>query len=362
MTSLVKRGAMYQFSSTLGGRRLRCSLGTSNPDSAKCLIRQISAGLAEGPKSEHWVALSKILPPQSFQVLASHVGVSALPEIGEFEKQFYQKLYRRLELGEIAETTQNLYEKTAERFFARMKELGVRKMDEISSEVIEEYLLFRKRNLLDKGKSGRGLQTECSVLAIIFDLAAQQGLVQKSPLLHRYKAEVDVRGAKPFTAEEIERLEAAAKGELWIIYCMCRWTGMRGSDVVDVNWGAVDWNEKTIFWKTRKRSKFVRIPLHSELFECLKSAYHDQPATESILGISRSRLYHLVRKLGEKAGISDCHPHRFRAHLATEMLGKGASLWDVAQLLGDSTATIEAHYGHVSSGQQQRVRSIMEAA
>jgi integrase len=42
----------------------------------------------------------------------------------------------------------------------------------------------------------------------------------------------------------------------------------------------------------------------------------------------------------EQAGVKHAHPHRFRHTLASELLGKGGTLGEVASILGDSAATI----------------------
>jgi integrase len=41
-----------------------------------------------------------------------------------------------------------------------------------------------------------------------------------------------------------------------------------------------------------------------------------------------------------QAGVMHAHPHRFRHTLASELLGKGGSLGELAAILGDSAATI----------------------
>jgi site-specific recombinase XerD len=42
--------------------------------------------------------------------------------------------------------------------------------------------------------------------------------------------------------------------------------------------------------------------------------------------------------------VDKAHPHRFRHTLASELLGNGASIEDVAGILADSPATIRRHY------------------
>ena len=45
-----------------------------------------------------------------------------------------------------------------------------------------------------------------------------------------------------------------------------------------------------------------------------------------------------------RAKVPGAHPHRFRHTLASELLGKGASVEEVAGILADSPTTIRRHY------------------
>jgi integrase len=44
------------------------------------------------------------------------------------------------------------------------------------------------------------------------------------------------------------------------------------------------------------------------------------------------------------SGVERAHCHRFRHRLASELLGKGGSIEEIAAILGDSPATVRRHY------------------
>jgi integrase len=56
----------------------------------------------------------------------------------------------------------------------------------------------------------------------------------------------------------------------------------------------------------------------------------------------------------KRAKVEGAHPHRFRHTLASELLGKGASIEDVAGILADSTTTIRRHYAKWTPEYQAR--------
>jgi predicted transcriptional regulator len=53
------------------------------------------------------------------------------------------------------------------------------------------------------------------------------------------------------------------------------------------------------------------------------------------------------------------HAHRFRHPLATELLGRSASIEDVADILGNSPAIVRKHYAKWSPARQKRIDDLM---
>jgi integrase len=266
-------------------------------------------------------------------------------------------------LGEIADSSRRLYEWCAANFFNWLAENSVRKMDEITSRTVDDYIIGRKETITKRGGSARGLATESSTLAAIFNLAVEDGVLKTSPIKHRYRPDVDPGGSDPFTPEELDRMVAALTRETKIPFLICRWTGLRGGDVSDLTWDAIDLTAKTLKWQTRKRKKWVTVPLASELVEALVQEQTDHPRgrTENVLPyMTRAKLYQMMITLGKKAGVKNANPHRFRDTLASTLLARGATLFDVSAILGDTHDVVEKYYASVTDQQQDRVRELLE--
>ena len=60
--------------------------------------------------------------------------------------------------------------------------------------------------------------------------------------------------------------------------------------------------------------------------------------------------------------VNRAHAHRFRHTLATQLLGMGASLEDVADILGNSPAIVRKHYAKWSRARPERIDWLMQAA
>jgi len=60
------------------------------------------------------------------------------------------------------------------------------------------------------------------------------------------------------------------------------------------------------------------------------------------------------------AAVPGAHCHRFRHTLATEILGKGGTVEEVANILADSPATIHRHYAKWSDERQARQDNLLD--
>lgn len=60
--------------------------------------------------------------------------------------------------------------------------------------------------------------------------------------------------------------------------------------------------------------------------------------------LNREALLQLVNRLGERAGVSDCHPHRFRHTFAVTFLRNGGNAYELQALLGHTTLEMVKQY------------------
>ena len=67
-----------------------------------------------------------------------------------------------------------------------------------------------------------------------------------------------------------------------------------------------------------------------------------------------------IKILCKAAGVMPDHPHRFRHSFAADLLSKGASVEEVAAILGNSPAIVSKHYSQWVAGRQHRLDQIVE--
>ena len=79
----------------------------------------------------------------------------------------------------------------------------------------------------------------------------------------------------------------------------------------------------------------------------------DQPEAPLFLNIynrpmNPGSLRHLIKGLGEKAEVKNCHPHRFRHTFAITYLRSGGDIFTLQSLLGHSSLDMVRHYARVA--------------
>lgn len=107
--------------------------------------------------------------------------------------------------------------------------------------------------------------------------------------------------------------------------------------------------------KTKSRHVYLGKAAKSILWKYLTErgeTYPDDPLFLSARNRSMNpnSVAHLFRSLGERVGVDDVHPHRFRHTFATEYLRNGGSIETLQYLLGHSTLKMVLKYAQITSG------------
>jgi integrase len=150
-----------------------------------------------------------------------------------------------------------------------------------------------------------------------------------------------------------------------------RYTALRIGDVSMLARDRVtrDGDRWRIFLRTEKSGKPVFLPIPPAMKAALDAVPPPLSNAESKYffwngtGKPKTHKAHVDRCLGavfKASGVQKAHAHRFRHTLATELLGRGATFEDVADILGNSAAIVRRHYGKWSAARQTRIDDLME--
>lgn len=380
MLTVRKAGNIYRGDTLIEGKRVRLSLGTRNQDAAHRLASRIEKALAEGSSSAIWEELKPVLPEYTFQRLSASVGYVApekhpekpKPTWSNVRASFEAYMRKRIALSKLRESTRDRYLQTLKQFEAYLFEKNVTLAQDMTKSFIESFKVWRLHQIQKRkeARGGTGLVLDVAILHKVFEVALEEEIVAKNPVAFEGRpGDSPTRGAQPFTAQDLSRMQKHADQDL-LSFMLLRWTGLRGSDAVNLRWSEVHFDRREIERVTLKRTKKVIVPIHSDLLAVLEMEHtsrNPKPDDRVLLHpiarepMTRKRLYYHMVALGKRAGVPDAHPHRFRDTFAVDMLARGASPYDVAKLLGDTIETVEKHYAEFVRELRERVRRMMES-
>ena len=132
--------------------------------------------------------------------------------------------------------------------------------------------------------------------------------------------------------------------------------GLRAGEVARLELAALDWRagEVVVHGKGKRLS---RLPLPQDVGQALSAYLTRRPRVDSravflrsrapLRSLSQTGITHMVAKASKRAGLARVSPHQLRHTLATEMLRRGATLAQIAQVLRHRTVTTTALYAKV---------------
>lgn len=197
--------------------------------------------------------------------------------------------------------------------------------------------------------------TARSILRACLNWAVEQGYLAANPLA-RLKRGGYARRERILTAEERRRVrEWLPEGIREFVYALEQ-TGARPfSELAAVTAEMVDWQAGTVTiqrHKNAKRGKRRVIYLTDGLTEVLGRLARAHPTgplfrTRSGAAWGKGSVSKWMRKAEKALGVPRLTPYAWRHTLITESLAKGLSADIVAELVGNSPATIHKYYSHL---------------
>lgn len=231
-------------------------------------------------------------------------------------------------------------EKTLDRYayiLKRYKETDPTPIHKITVYNIRQYLAKEKT----RGIADSTLQGYRDVFSAFFGWIHRERLIPLNPCanLNPIKCKKEIR--LPYTSVEIERLkEVCSSVRDKAIICFLLSTGCRISEVCGLNRADVDFNnlECTVLGKGNKeRTVYLDSVAAMQLQKYLDSREDDDEALFTGKGTSRMQpggIRRCLRVIGNRAGVPNVHPHRFRRTLATNLIKHGMPIQEVANILG----------------------------
>lgn len=231
------------------------------------------------------------------------------------------------------------------------------KMIDVGPQESRGYVTARREGVVGGGKrrvnragSDSTIRRELTVLVAAFNHAVKWG---RLPPDVRCRVELPSEhhgdGVKWLTKAQLELGINEAEGALRDFILLAYYTAGRRRSIENLTKFQVDLAGGRINLmppearRTKKRKPIV--PIYPEIRPTVERMLA-ATTTEWLFGERRSFYRDFVQHMAA-LGI-EAHPHMLRHSRASHMLMDGDDIWKVAKLLGDTVATVERVYGHVS--------------
>lgn len=232
----------------------------------------------------------------------------------------------------------------------------VKPYKEVTTNDIRYYLAMRE---MQDHVSKCTANNERRVLSTFFCWLTANGCITKNPMLAIKAIKQEKRIKKPFSEEELELIRRACidKREKALVEFLYS-TGCRCGEIKDLMIENIEISsgKLTVFGKGQKeREVFLNAKCKMALNEYLGERGKPNSghlfevrlynSKDRIVGASGSWVEVTIRNIGKRAGVKNCHPHRFRRTTATTALQRGMPIEQVRMMLGHEdikTTTIYA--------------------
>lgn len=253
----------------------------------------------------------------------------------------------------------------------------------ITPEQIQAFYSFLQTDYIPKRTSGepgplkpRSIENAWTAIRSFYNWATAEMGVKKRPdggiKRPRYKA----TAISPFTPEEVRKIlkacertkEAAtkdrkaftmrrgtAKRDIAIVLVLLD-TGLRVSECARLKIKDVNFENNEIFvdafgsgQKTKSRHVYIGKATRNALWRYLAEKEDPDPTDPIFISrdnrpMDRNSIRLMLNEAGQRAGVKNVHPHRFRHTFAVEYLRNGGDVFTLQRLLGHSTLDMVNHY------------------
>ena len=209
-----------------------------------------------------------------------------------------------------------------------------------------------------------------AILSHIFSLSFKWGWINENPFLRISKMK-EPRGRVRFLSDdERDRLlsvcQASKNKMLYPIVVLCLSTGARKMEIVGLNWKHVDLVRRIIILEDTKNGERRALPISSFALEVLTEYAKDSDKTGLVFPSAHNASKPIeIRKpwltILQKANIEDFHFHDLRHSAASYLAMNGASLAEIAEVLGHKTLSMVKRYAHLSEAHTAKVVESMNS-
>lgn len=232
-------------------------------------------------------------------------------------------------------------------------------LQHISQCTAQDIREFRQRRTLGPRTAAKELER----VRAFFRFCSDNAWITMSPARGIKAPQAKLLPRLPFSDKEIQNIIAQAQDDRELAFVLTlRHTGLRIGDASLIK--TSDLRENRIHLYTTKAGTPVSIVIPDSLVSLLQAikprgGYFFLRGESTEMHTTADLWRRRIKAFCKAAKVSPDHPHRFRHSLAADLLSKGASVEDVAAVLGNSPAVVQRHYSQWIKARQDRLDTII---
>jgi integrase len=226
-----------------------------------------------------------------------------------------------------------------------MPHFGDEYLDDINPYLIEQYRITRLNKVTPST-----INREVACLRHCFTKAIEWGYAKDNPVKKVKFMKEPAGRARFLESSEINRLLLECSPWLKPIVIVALNTGMRKSEILNLKWVQVNWNNKMITITDTKNNEPKFIPMNETVYSTLRKLYHveNMYVFRNRAGMPYTDVYKIFCNAVERAGIKDFRFHDLRHTFASHLAMNGCNLRAIQQLLGHKDFQMTLRYSHLS--------------
>lgn len=231
-------------------------------------------------------------------------------------------------------------------------------------------LLVEARDKLGKGFAPATVVRYLAILSHLFTVAVNEwGWLEDSPV-RKVKRPKEPRGRIRFLSDEerealLEACSQLPNPQLYLVVVLALATGMRKSEIMNLTWEDVDLTKGRITLFETKNNEIRVVPLMGKALELLKEHAQVRRIDSPLVFPGKNdptkplNLRLQWEAALKTARINDFRFHDLRHSAASYLAMNGASLAEIAEVLGHKTLQMVKRYAHLSEAHTSRVVAAM---
>jgi integrase len=254
------------------------------------------------------------------------------------------------------------------------KELGSYALADVTPDLITDIKDKLLSEITPKGtpRSPATVSRYMSSLSPVFTLAVNEWRWIEDNPMRKIKKPKEARGRVRFLDEfERNRLLTACQESsnktLYLCVVLALASGMRQGELMGLQWQNVNLKDGYLILHETKNGERRRVPLSGLALSLLKDYAKIRRLDTPLLFPSPTKPQQPIELKKawltalERAGINDFHWHDLRHCTASYLAMNGASLAEIAEVLGHKTLAMVKRYAHLSDGHVSNVVASMNA-